>query len=241
MKKNIYLVKIFFTIIILITSIIICHNINNNNVVVDYVAINEIDNIVDTNKYKNIITNYQEKYNNKEVVGEIHILNTDYKKAIVKHNDNDYYLNHAENKKSSFMGAIFLDFRININNGNKLLIYGHNSKNISMPFEILENYYSKDYYENHKYIEITTKEKVRLYEIYSVYVEVSDFSYMQTDFSNKSEWLKHIKGFQDKSMHKTDTILNEEDNILILQTCSTHKNYQKYKDKFLLVVAKEVK
>ena len=35
--------------------------------------------------------------------------------------------------------------------------------------------------------------------------------------------------------------VNKEDNILILQTCSTHKDYKNYKDKFLLVIAKEVK
>ena len=34
---------------------------------------------------------------------------------------------------------------------------------------------------------------------------------------------------------------NKDDKILILQTCSTHKNYQKYAKKFLLIISKEVK
>ena len=64
---------------------------------------------------------------------------------------------------------------------------------------------------------------------------------MQTDYSDKESWLKHINKLKNNSMHEDDTILNEDDNILILQTCSTHKKYKNNKYKFLLVVAKEVK
>lgn len=242
MKKKLCLLKITFTAIIILISTIICGNIQNNNIVTDYIAINEPNiNEITNETPKDIILNYQKKYNNDEIQGEISILNTNYKKAIVKHSDNDYYLDHTESKKSSFMGAIFLDFRIDINNGNKLLIFGHNSKNVSMPFEILENYYSEEYYNNHKYIKIVTNESIRLFKIYSVYVETSDFSYMRTDFTNKEDWLKHIKSFKEKSLYNTFEDVNEDDKILILQTCSTNKKYQKYKDKFLLVVAKEVK
>ena len=42
-------------------------------------------------------------------------------------------------------------------------------------------------------------------------------------------------------MHKTDVELTENDNILILQACSTHPNYTKYSKKYVLVVFKEIK
>lgn len=187
-----------------------------------------------------IIKQYVNKYNNDDVVGEIKIINTDYKKAIMQSDDNDYYLNHLEDRTSSYMGSIYLDFRINIESDSKLLIFGHNSGTIDMPFKILENYYSQRYYKGHKYIQITTKNNTRLYEIYSVLVEVSDFSYMKTDFANSDDWYKHIKSFKDKSMYDTGIEIDKNDNIIILQTCSTHSDYRMYEKKYLLIVGKEI-
>ena len=42
-------------------------------------------------------------------------------------------------------------------------------------------------------------------------------------------------------MYNVDTNINDNDNILILQTCSTHKDYQKYSKKYLILAFKEVK
>lgn len=56
-----------------------------------------------------------------------------------------------------------------------------------MAFKILENYYNKDYYRAHKYIEIITRNKIRLYGIYSIYIEVNDFGYIKTEFTVKNE------------------------------------------------------
>lgn len=207
----------------------------DDTVIIDNVFSDEsIDNI------DGIVENYRKEYNNQDIVGEISILNTDYKKAILQGNDNDYYLNHTEDKTSSYMGAIYLDFRVDIDDGRKLLIYGHNSASITMPFKILEEYYDYDYYKNHKYIKIITDNKIRLYKIYSVFVEVEDFSYMQTDFNNDDEWYQHISNFKNKSMYDTSVDVSSSDNILILQTCSTYYKYNNYDRKFLLIVAKEV-
>lgn len=201
---------------------------------------NDEDENDEKDKYKEIIQGYKNEFNNNDVVGEITIVNTDYKKAIMQASDNDYYLNHTEDNTSSYMGAIYLDFRVDIDSGRKLLIYGHNSANIDMPFKVLEKYYDYNYYKEHEYIKITTENKVRLYKIYAVYVEPTDFSYMQTDFNNDDEWYEHIKHFKDKSMYDTGVDISSNDNILILQTCSTHRDYRNYKRKFMLVIAKEV-
>ena len=235
------LFKTLFVYVILIASVYTWFNLNNNTVITDYlVLIDEPEEYNDTSE-KELIDNYKKKYNNKEIVGEISLLNTDYQKAVVQHSDNDYYLNHTENKKSSFMGAIFLDYRVNIDSSRKLLIYGHNSSKVDMPFKILNNYYDYKYYQEHPYIQIVTSKETKLYKIYSVYVEVKDFSYMKTDFKNDEDWFNHISSFKEKSLYDTGVEVNKDDHILILQTCSTHKDYKKYKDKFLLVIAKEVK
>lgn len=216
---------------------------NNNNLQLTFneqqVIIPNNQNIIN-NQNKARINKYISKYNNNEVKGIITIPNTNYEKAIMQHNDNDYYLNHLENKKAHYMGAIYLDFRNNINNDKKLLIYGHNSKNVSMPFKILEKYYQKEYYQEHQYIEIITPDKTRKYQIFSVYIETKDFDYMQTDYDNESTWFNHLTKLKNKSLYNTNIDITKNDNILILQTCSTHKNYQKYPKKYLLVIAKEV-
>lgn len=243
MKKKLIIITIIIVYLFIISLLFnyLTLNMNNTNINSDenITLIDEpIANLGPTNE--EIINEYINDYNNQDVVGEIKIVNTNYKKAIMQGDDNDYYLNHLENGTSSYMGSIYLDFRIDIENDNKLLVFGHNSDTIDMPFKILENYYSEDYYKGHKYIQITTKNKTRSYEIYSVFVEVSDFSYMKTDFVNKEDWYNHIKNFKDKSMYDTGIEINENDNILILQTCSTHSDYRMYEKKYLLIIAKEI-
>ncbi|MBQ8892249.1 MAG: class B sortase [Bacilli bacterium] len=199
----------------------------------------EVGNQEEKDIYKEEITSLQNEYNNQDVVGTIEIENTDYKVPIVQGNDNKFYLSHLPNKEYSIMGSIFLDYRVNINASRKLLIYGHNSKIYDMPFKILENYYDIDYLNSHKYVDIKTKEKVKRYEIFSLYVATSDYKYMNVKFTD-SEYQEHVKYLQDKSMYEINTNLDYNDDILILQTCSTHKDYLKYKKKYLVIAFHEV-
>jgi len=205
------------------------------------ISLNETSEIFNENNDNlEIVNDYKKKYNNDEVTGVISILNTTFEKAIMQSNNNEYYLDHLENKKSHYKGSIYLDFRVNIDDDKKLLIYGHNSANVSMPFKILEKYYSKSYYQEHQYIEIITSKKTRLYKVFSVYVETKDFDYMQTEYDNSQVWINHLNKLKDKSLYDTEVTILPTDNILILQTCSTHKDYKKYQKKYLLVVAKEI-
>lgn len=242
-KKDLIILIVLLVIVLVFLSGYYYWGYKNNKNVINFDDDEIISDVFDkrnTNYNSKIIDEYVKLYNNSDVVGEISIINSDFKKAIMQGNDNDYYLNHTEDKTNSYMGSIYLDFRINIDDGKKLLIYGHNSGNIVMPFQILEEYYDYEFYQGHKYIKIITSNKTRLYKIYSVFVEVEDFGYMQTDFNNEDEWYEHINNFKKKSMYDTLEDVKKEDNILILQTCSTYYKYRDYQKKFLLVVAKEV-
>lgn len=210
---------------------------NNNFVLIDKKEKN--DEKIELETYKEEITKLREEYRNNDVVGTLEILNTDYKVPVVQGVDNDYYLNHLPNKEYSIMGSIFLDYRVNINTSKKILIYGHNSSKYQMPFDILENYYDEKYLNNHKYIEIKTVEKVRKYEIFSVYVEPTDYFYMKVNFENEN-YDEHLEKLKDKSFFEIDSEIDEDTNILILQTCSTHKDYLKYKKKYLVIALKEI-
>lgn len=62
---------------------------------------------------------------------------------------------------------------------------------------------------------------------------------MYLNFSS-NKWYEHLKQLKDKSWYDTGVTINKDDEILILQTCSFHQNYQKYSNKYLLVIAKKV-
>ena len=191
---------------------------------------------------KEVIENLREEYNNKDIKAELRISNTTFKTPIPQANNNQYYYRRLPNKSSSIIGSTYLDYRTKIDESRVLIIYGHNSSKYDMPFKVLENYYDEDYYDKHKYIELVTPNGIKTYEIFSVFVETSDFSYYSdVEFDSNKEFYNHIKKLQGKSFYDTEVSLNEDDNILILQACSTHKKYKKYKTKFVLVISREVK
>lgn len=189
----------------------------------------------------NAISKRLNEYNNSDVVGILNIPGV-YSNAIVQTFDNDFYLNHSLDKSYDYRGTVFLDYRVNIDRNSKLLVYGHSSKYEELDFNFLQNYYSDaSYYNKNKFIEILTYEGKKRYEIFSVYVEVSDYTYMKTKFNSANEYLTHINKLKDKSIYPSDIKLSGDDDILILQTCSTHSDYDNYEKKYLLVIARRVR
>lgn len=189
----------------------------------------------------NLVEELKKTYKNNEVVGYLEIPNTNFKRVITKGSDNEKYLSRNAYLEKDILGNPFLDYRVDINSSRKLLIYGHNSKDLDAPFKYLENYYDYEFFKSNKLINLTTDKKKVTYEIFSVYVEPKDWSYYtDIDFKNNNEWLNHLKMFKKKSMYETGVDVDESDKILILQTCSHNKDYQKFKNKFLLILAREV-
>lgn len=198
------------------------------------------DNVTNPINYSEIITKVRDEYNNDDIKGILEIVNADYIVPVLQGKDNDYYLNHDAYGKHNYMGSIYLDYRVNIDSSKKLLIYGHNSSNIDMPFKILEEFYDKDYYDNHKYVDLTTSTTKKRYEIFSVYVEPTDYSYMNINFNNDDEYFDHLEKLKSKSMYDTGINISKDDEILILQTCSTNKDYRNYQKKYLLIILRRV-
>ena len=239
MKKK--LVVIFISIIFVLFSsfLIYKHNVEssfNEFVLMNDTVLNEDD--VGKNEYVEEITSLQQEYHNEDVVGILEFENSDFKVPIVQSSDNKYYLKHLPNKEYSIMGSIFLDYRVDIDTSQKILIYGHNSAFYDMPFKILENYYDTEYLNSHKNVFVKTKSQVKKYEIFSLYIATDDFTYMNIEFDNNG-YKDHLKYLKNNSMLNIDTEVNHE-NILILQTCSTHKGYRNYKKKYLVLAFKEV-
>lgn len=235
-KKRIVIITSLILLFLLVWSLIV--NKDDNSYLLD-VKITYNNNVNNPINYKEIIDNLRNEYQNDDIVGILSIDNTDYKVPILQGDDNDYYLNHTPDGKKNFMGSIYLDYRVNIDSSRKLLIYGHNSSRIDMPFKILEEFYDKGYYDNHKTMSIITSNAEKKYEIFSVYVEPSDYSYMNLKLSDE-EYSNQIKMFKNKSLYDTGVEVTGNDEVLILQTCSTHKDYSNYDKKYLLIILRRV-
>ncbi len=200
------------------------------------------DNLTTTksNETENKIITLQNKYNNPEVQAIISIENEDFSYPVAQTTDNDFYLTHDYAKNKVSLGAIYADYRVDLDNSHKKLIYGHSSTKTNTPFNTLEKYYNKDYYQNHKYITLETTSHTYRYEIFSVYVETSDFTYMNMNFDTPKEWYAHLLKLQGKSMYPIDVKLEKDSDILIMQTCSNLSKYKKYSKKYLLIASRRV-
>lgn len=175
---------------------------------------------------------------NQNIIGKIIIPGTNINEDITQYKNNEYYLTHDINGNYDPKGTIFIDYRNDIND-KVLLIYGHNSHTYNIPFKELENYYNEDYYNEHKKIYISTNNTLKEYEIFSIFIEYKDWSYTKIKFED-DKYLEHLNYLKNKSWYESNITLSKEDNIIILQTCSYHKDYKKYKNKYLLIIAKEM-
>jgi len=191
--------------------------------------------------YEEKITELREKYKNDDVVGTISIENTDFYTAIVQGKDNDFYLNHLPDKTYNINGSIFLDYRVNIDESDKLLVFGHSSESYYLPIMIIENYADESYYKDHKYIYIDSIKEEKVYEVFSAYVETSDFDYMKINYKTDEEKIAHYQKLKNNSFYETGVEITKDDEILLVQTCSTLKEYRKYPKKYMLVLAKRIK
>lgn len=233
MKKKRFL-KIGILVTILISGLLCLPKFNNHSTSI--IAYNDL---VGEKSPQDEVIDLINQYNNNDIIGTLEILGTDYKTVFVQSFDNNYYLRKNLYKKYERGGTPFLDYRVNLDS-KKLIIYGHNSKTIDMPFKILQSYDDERFYNNHRFIVINTKEETRKYEIFSVYVETGNWDYMKIKFKNSKSYLKHINLLKERSKYSSDIELSEDDEILILQTCSTNKKYSSYNKKFLLIMSKRV-
>ena len=162
---------------------------------------------------------------------------TNIDEAVLKYKDNDYYLHHDNYGNYEINGSIFLDHRVNLSD-RKVLIFGHSSIYEDIPFNELEKYYNYDFYKEHKYITLTTEDDEYKYEIFSVYVETSDFTYMNLKIDSNT-YNKYLKDYKRKSLYDTGVSVSDNDEVIILQTCSNDNKYQG-KKKYLLVIGKKI-
>lgn len=193
--------------------------------------INEIDNM--NEKFQEI----RDYYNNDDIVARLVIDDLKIYNLVTQSNNNDFYLNHNLYRESDNFGNIFMDYRNDLTTSKQINIYGHNSHYYDVPFSKLDEYLSKEYYINNKYIYLETDQDIRKYEIFAVYgVLKNDNEHMALEFDSEEDYNKHFNNMKSKSIYDTGVLVTGNDYIITIQTCLY--NYEN--GNYLVINAKEI-
>ena len=220
-------------VLIIIFSILLILYKDNKNINLNISNINNSKNTINNIDNKELLNHYRNFYDNTDIIGSLKI-SDDINTLFVQGKDNNFYLNHDLNKQYLKSGSVFLDYRININNSKKIILYGHNS-NLDVPFKLLLNYFDEEYFNSNKYITLYLDNNTYLYKIFSVYTTVNNYEHMKLNFNNSS-WLDHLSNIKELSLYKNDITFNNDDEIIILQTCVDLKT-----NKLLIVCGRKEK
>ena len=164
---------------------------------------------------------------NSDTVGWIKINGTNINYPFVQSKDNSYYLNHSFDKKKSYAGWIFGDYRNDMNNlRTNTIIYGHNILNSNLfgtlPRVLKKSWYSKD---ENLLIYLSTLKESTVWKIFSIYKIKPEAYYLRTVFDD-DEHVTFINTIKDRSIHDFGDVINTKDKILTLSTCDNTGNYR---------------
>lgn len=180
------------------------------------VEVKDMDNNILENEESDVVTPLIDSYNNQDIIAKL-IIPGVIETPVAQSTDNDYYTSHDLYRDVNDQGAIYLDYRNNLEDL-KLLIYSNNkNKKISI-FENLLKYQDEDFYIKHPKMYLYTKTKMLTYSIFSIYEENNDFSYTNINSFNGTSYYQHLINLKTKSIYENDTYLSDNSRILILDT-----------------------
>ena len=157
---------------------------------------------------------------NPQVIGWICLPDTKINYPLLQGEDNDYYLKHAWDHRSTSVGSIFLEQ----NNSPDLMdyntiIYGHNMNDGSM-FAGLRKFSDPKYWEKHPYVYILSDAGVYRYDIFAAYKAPVDSKTYGLSFNQRWTKVEFLFHALESSKIETQIVPEEHDRILTLSTCS---------------------
>jgi len=157
---------------------------------------------------------------NPEVLGWITIPDTILSYPVMKHEDNEFYLNRAWDGSESIVGSIYLETQCSSDFSDfNTIVYGHRMKDSSM-FGSLKHYEKQDYLEEHPDILITDDSGTKIYRIYSAFeAEITAPIYLVrvTEKETKQAVIDYTLS---QNILKTEITPTTEDQLLTLCTCT---------------------
>ena len=155
---------------------------------------------------------------NHDTVGWLKVEGTKIDYPVVKHSDNDYYLNHDFKRNNNSAGWIFMDYKNDFDDQN-IVIYGHHRRDGSM-FGSIDMLFNPNFYKEYSGEIVLIKEKeIIKYKIFSVYKISYTDTYNTLNYKSINE---EIKKLRNRSEIVFDFEIPEATQIITLSTC--HNN-----------------
>lgn len=199
----------------------------------DTIEDNQIENLQENNINMNKL--YEQ---NKHIVAWIKIDNSNINYPIMQTIKNpNYYLRKNFYKEYSYYGTPYLSEQCNIDSSDNLIIYGHHIKGFKM-FGELEYFKNKEYYDNHKTINIYTLNEQRKYEVVYVFRTITNTGfdyYNYINFNDESEFNTFNSKCKELAFFDTQIQCNYGDKFITLSTC----DYTSENARFV-VIAKQI-
>lgn len=241
MKKNIYvsLIGIFFSIMLISTAKIISYHKTSEiqNEKYEYLA-DIVDNTKATGNTEMIENDYTENIRiseqyeqvfeqNPDMIGWIKIKDTRINYPVMQSVEKpNFYLNHGFDKRYTAYGCPYVQETCDVNTpSDNVLIYGHHMDDGSM-FSALDDYKSKNFWEEHKTIIFNTLTQHNDYEIVAVFKTTVNTSnkdafkyYHFTNADTKVEFNDYIAKCKELSFYDTGVTAEYGDKLITLSTC----------------------
>lgn len=184
-----------------------------------------VDNKQQEIKSEEITTTPVVNQENKDQKFTLSINNLITKEPVMQTTDNEFYMNHNNKKEEFIGGSLFVDYRVNLNSTRKIIIYGHSSSTVDIPFTKLLGYKKQSFLISHPNIELTYKDKKEIYQIFTIMLLKEDYFYTRLALDDE-KLIKHLEELKKKSIYDTGINIENTNKILILQTCSQDEDGQ---------------
>lgn len=163
------------------------------------------------------------KAENPEIVGWLQIPGTPVNYPVVKHADNDYYLNHSFLGRDDEFGAVFMDYRSAEDlSGRNIVVYGHHLKNGEM-FAKVADYSDQAEFDTLSNIYYVTEDDAVhvLVPLCTLVVSGYDVDVLQFDFATQADFEAYVQSLIDRSTARSRTAgAAGAERIYMLSTCS---------------------
>lgn len=161
---------------------------------------------------------------NKDFVGWLFIEGTRVNYPVLQRMDQkNYYLRRGFDGKYSYYGVPYAFEKATFAEADNFVVFGHHMDNGSM-FSDLANYVSRQFYEEHKYIQFDTVDAYGRYEIIAVVKTVAggadEFEYHEfAKAQTPEEFDAFVAECKARSLYPIETTAAYGDKLLTLSTC----------------------
>lgn len=165
---------------------------------------------------------------NEDVVGWIYCENTVINYPIAQGDDNDEYLHHLLDGTYNSSGTLFVDCECAPEfAGANTIVYGHNMKNGSMFYSLL-NYREQSYYDAHPVLYLNTPTQNYRIDVFSGYICNYDSDTYTLSFPSEEDYVSYINKMKSQSNFDCDVEVTGDDRIITLSTCTYEYDNARY-------------